>query len=135
MRGRGASVTDDERGRSFVPWPRARRAARTGRASAPSARRRALPGVPAALQGRPPERQARSLRDRPPRRRRLPLPALRRGGLPTRPARLGDDLLLGLQPALRLLPELGHLLARELRAGEPRAAGGGDARAPSDRRA
>ena len=52
-----------------------------------------------------------SMRHRAARGRRLLLPALRRGGLPPRLARLGDDLLRRLQPALRLLPELGHLLA------------------------
>src|SRR5215218_2365011 len=73
------------------------------------------------------------VRDRAASGRRVLLPALRRGGLPPRPARLGNDLLLRLQPALRLLPEPRHFMAGTGRARHGRTAGGDDARATGDR--
>ena len=64
------------------------------------------------------------LQDRSPRRGQQPLPALRRGGLPARLARLGHDLLLPLQSALRLLPEPRHQPGRQGRPRGPRNTGG-----------
>jgi hypothetical protein len=83
------------------------------------------------MQGRSPRGQVGPLPCRAPGGGRLPLRSLRRGELPARLARLGDDLLLRLQLALRLLPEPRHLLAAAGRAGLGAAAGGNDARAPS----
>ena len=71
---------------------------------------RALRRLSARLQGRPARGCRRPLRDRAARGCRFLLPALRRRGLPPRSARLGDDLLLRLQPALRLLSEPRHLV-------------------------
>src|SRR5215211_7612074 len=119
-----------------APLPRAAPLRRAGRPRPPRARaprRGALPRLPAPVQGRPPRRPAGPLQGRPPRGRRVGVRALRRGELPTRLERLGDDLLRRLQPALRLLPEPRDLLATGRRAGERPPAGGDDARAAGDR--
>src|SRR5262249_22318251 len=104
---RSGWLRDDALGPRPPPTGRAR-AARHGGARAA---RRALLGLPQAVQGRPASGREGAVRDRPLCRGRVLLPALRRGGLPARPARVRHDLLLGLQPALRLLPEPRHLLA------------------------
>jgi hypothetical protein len=64
---------------------------------------------------------------------RLLLSSLRWGGLPGRPTRLGGDLLLGLQPALRVLPEPRHLVAGAGRARYAWAARRDDDRAAGER--
>ena len=91
-----------------------------GRDSAAAAWAGPVRCLPEAVQGRPARRPARPVRDRPAGRRGLAFPAFRGGGLPARAQRLGHHLRLRLQPALRVLPELRHLLASARRAGDPR---------------
>ena len=67
----------------------------------------------------------------PKRRGELPPPSLRRGAVPRGPRRLGDDLPLQLQPALRLLRQLGGQPGRPGLAAERRGAGRYDARPPA----
>src|SRR2546422_3634681 len=76
-----------------------------------------LPDLSAQLRRRSPERRPHGLQGRPQRARLVALPPFRRGGLPARLERERHHLLHVLQPALRLLPELGDF------------AGGGGARA------
>ena len=96
--------------------PRARRAGR-------------LPGLPAELRVDRLAEETGVCRTGSPGRRLERVPAPGRGGLPAREPRLGHDLLLALQPAVRLLPEPRHLAGRRGHAARGRRPRRPDARA------
>ena len=101
VRGRGP--------RAVLPAADGRRAGGQGRVRPPGAG--GLPGLPAGLRSQPHARRARHVQHRASRGGRQRFPPLRRRGLPAGLERFGNHLLRPVQPALRVLPELGHLPA------------------------